>query len=171
MREEQIIAEFKTNACYRMDESTRMLKKALEDIDDQTVWKRPNENSNSIGNLILHLCGNITQYAIASLGELPDTRERDKEFDARDGLNKGQLLQKLEEVVAMAKTTIANASIDALVSKRAVQGFHFSGIGIVMHVVEHYSYHTGQIAFWVKLLSDRQLGFYDGFDLNTKNNE
>ena len=171
MKEETIIAEFKENAIFRLDESTRMVKKALQDVDEEKLWKRPNENSNSIGTLILHLCGNITQYAIASLGGLPDTRERHKEFEAREGYSKDQLIMKLEAVVETAKQTISKASADSLARKREVQGFHFSGIGIVMHVVEHYSYHTGQIAFWVKLLTDRQLGFYDGFDLTIKNND
>ncbi len=169
MMEEQILSEFKKNALYRLDESTRMVNKALQDIDDEMVWKRPNENSNSIGNLILHLCGNITQYAIASLGALSDTRTRDMEFGTREGYTKTQLLDKLEFTVAKAKQTIQDTSLETLVKVRSVQGFQLSGIGIVMHVVEHYSYHTGQVAFWVKQLNDQQLGFYDGFDLNIKN--
>ena len=50
-----------------------------------------------------------------------------------------------------------------------MQGFELSGVGVVMHAVEHFSYHTGQIAFWVKQLTQEDLGFYDGMNLNTKN--
>ncbi|NER16416.1 DinB family protein [Spongiivirga citrea] len=169
--EELLVSEFKENAIYRLDESSRMVAKALRDIDEIQIWKKPNGVSNSTGNLILHLCGNITQYAIASLGEIPDLRDRDAEFAAKNGLTKTELLEKLERTVESAKATIKKASVEQLTRKREVQGFNFSGIGIVMHVVEHYSYHTGQIAFWVKLLKDKDLGFYDDFDLNIKNKE
>ncbi len=165
----QAIQEFKEQALYRLDESTRMLKKALTVVADDNIWKRPNDQSNAIGNLILHLCGNITQYAIASLGEQEDNRERDEEFTAKEGFSKEELLGKLNAVVTQAKGTISNASDKQMLRKRAVQGFTFSGIGIVLHVVEHYSYHTGQIAFWVKLLKAKDLGFYEGLDLNIKN--
>ncbi len=161
--------EFIENTVYRLDESTRMIKKTFEYLVDEDMWKRPNEQSNSIGNLILHLCGNITQYAISSLGEQIDNRERDAEFAKKGGLTKVELLNKLIQTVDLAKTTIQKATSEQLLTKRNVQGFNFSGIGIIIHVVEHYSYHTGQIAFWAKLLKDEQLGFYDGLDLNESN--
>ncbi len=166
-----VVSEFTENAIYRLDESTRMVKQALSKIGEEHIWKRPNGISNSIGNLILHLCGNITQYAIASLGEVEDQRERDAEFEAKEGYTKDQLLEKLVATVEKAKETITRTSHEQWIKKREVQGFNFSGIGIVMHVVEHYSYHTGQIAFWVKQMKAEDLGFYDGFDLNIKNED
>lgn len=157
--------EFIDNSIYRLDESTRMIRKTFEILEDEDVWKKPNLASNTIGNLILHLCGNITQYAIASLGEQTDNRKRDAEFEVKGGWTKQELLKKLVDTVNLAKLTILNATEEQLLSKRYVQGFHFSGIGIIIHVVEHYSYHTGQIAFWAKLLKETSLGFYEGLDL------
>lgn len=158
--------DFVENAIYRLNENSRMIKKAFEQLSEGEIWQRPNNSSNTIGNLILHLCGNIQQYAIASLGEQPDTRERDAEFATEGGFTKVELLQKLLETVETAKTIIETATDEQLTKKRMVQGFHFSGIGIIIHVVEHYSYHTGQIAFWTKLLKNKALGFYDNLDLN-----
>lgn len=160
--------EFIENSIYRLDESTRMIEKTFEVLNNSEIWEKPNSASNSIGNLILHLCGNITQYVIASLGEQADNRERDAEFAVKGGLTKAELLKKLTDTVNLAKTTIENATTEQLLTKRKVQGFNFSGIGIIIHVVEHYSYHTGQIAFWAKLLKDKQLGFYDGMDLGIR---
>ncbi|MGB5821373.1 MAG: DinB family protein [Saonia sp.] len=168
-KEDKIIAEFIQNALYRLDESTRMIVKSLEELSDDELWRRPNNVSNSIANLILHLCGNIGQYAISSLGETTDIRNRDSEFSTDGGMNKTELLAALNKTVDKAKEIIESATIDRLLQKREVQGFHFSGIGIVIHVVEHYSYHTGQIAFWVKQLKNKDLGFYEGIDLNIKN--
>ncbi len=160
--------EFIAQACYRMDESTRMLRTALDELDEADLWKRPNPASNSVGNLMLHLCGNIRQYAISALGGAEDLRERDAEFAARNGADKAALLEKLLATVDEAQVTIRNADADNLLRVRSVQGFRLSGLGIVLHVVEHYSYHTGQIAFWTKLLKDKDLGFYAGIDLTVR---
>lgn len=167
--EEKLREEFVQNSLYRLDESTRMNSIALEQLTEEDIWKRPNESLNSVGNLILHLCGNITQYVISSLGETEDARERDLEFSTTSGLTKSELLQKLTETVELAKRVINDASVEQLVRKREVQGFYFSGLGVVLHAVEHYSYHTGQIAFWTKQLKNNDLGFYDGMDLTIKN--
>ncbi|MDN5202078.1 DinB family protein [Fulvivirgaceae bacterium BMA10] len=163
------IGEFLSQSVYRMDENTVKIEKCLQELNEEEIWQRPNQSSNSVGNLLLHLCGNITQYIIASLGETEDNRQRDEEFQATGGFSKSVLLEKLVSTVSKANEVIKNASQKNLLQTRSVQGFNFSGIGIVLHVVEHYSYHTGQIAFWIKLLKDKDLGFYDGVDLNKKN--
>ena len=161
--------DFKENSNYRLQESLRMITLAFDKIDDTLLWKKPNTTGNSLGNQILHLCGNMTQYIISSLGEQPDLRQRDTEFEAKDGYTKDELLQKLTTTVQQATTIIHEASETQLLQKRDVQGFHFSGIGVIIHAVEHCSYHTGQIAFWVKQLTNNDLGFYDGLDLTVKN--
>ncbi|MDC6388575.1 DinB family protein [Maribacter sp. PR1] len=168
-KEAQLVEELVKNALYRMEESTRMINKSLSNISEEEIWQKPNDSLNSMGNLILHLCGNITQYIISSLGENEDDRQRDSEFSASGGLTKLELLKKLKDTVDTAKRVIFDARSEQLVKIRSVQGFSFSGVGVIMHAVEHYSYHTGQIAFWVKLLRNKDLGFYDGLDLNTKN--
>jgi len=163
-----LATEFIQQACFRMDESSRMLRTAVAELDEADLWKRPNAASNSVGNLILHLCGNIRQYAISALGGTEDLRERDAEFAARGGLDKAAVLEKLWATVEQAQATIRNADANNLLRVRSVQGFQLSGLGIVLHVVEHYSYHTGQIAFWTKLLKDKDLGFYAGIDLTVR---
>ncbi|MFS4468361.1 DinB family protein [Maribacter sp. 2210JD10-5] len=167
--EEKFREEFVQNALYRLDESTRMNGISLEQLSNEELWKRPNETLNSVGNLILHLCGNITQYVISSLGEKEDTRDRDSEFATQQYFPKKVLLKKLKETVDEAKRAINDASMKQLLRKRNVQGFYFSGIGVILHAVEHYSYHTGQIAFWTKQLKNKDLGFYKGVDLKIKN--
>jgi len=170
-------ADFKENAQYRIAESTRMIGLAFDKLETAVsreelidfLWKRPNDLSNSLGNLILHLCGNMTQYIISSLGEQPDVRQRDIEFETIDGFTKDELIERLHSTVQQADAIIKEASEAQLLQKREVQGFYFSGMGCVLHAVEHYSYHTGQIAFWIKQLINKDLGFYDGLDLNTNN--
>ena len=162
-------SEFINNSCYRMDESLRMIEISLSKVSEVQVWQKPNASLNSIGNLILHLCGNMTQYGIASLQETEDTRQRDLEFSTEGGLTKEELLEKLKDTVNEVKATFHSVSMKRLLALKQVQGFNFSGIGNIIHAVEHFSYHTGQIAFWVKQLNNEQLGFYDGHNLNTLN--
>ena len=166
---EAFIKEFKEQSLGRIDQNTPKIIKCLNELEEKDIWKRPNPVSNSVGNLILHLCGNITQYIISSLGENPDRRERDKEFSARSGYSKKELQVKLVATVNEAIHIIQNVEEIRLLKIFSVQGFNLSGIGIIIHVTEHYSHHTGQIIFWTKLLMGNDLGFYANNDLNKKN--
>ena len=172
------IADFKENAIYRLRENQRMIHIACDKLvkltgseTDKLIWKKPVSMGNSLGNQLLHICGNMTQYGIASLGEKEDTRNRDDEFETQSGFSLTDLLEKLDVTIEAVIATIEQATGEQLLKKRNVQGFNFSGLGCVMHLVEHASYHTGQIAFWVKQLSNSDLGFYDGLDLTVTNDE
>ncbi|MCA0237076.1 MAG: DUF1572 domain-containing protein [Bacteroidetes bacterium] len=167
--EQQLADEFISQSIFRMDESTQRIGRCLELLPEEAVWKRPNEASNSIGNLLLHLSGNIRQYAISSLSGAGDVRVRDAEFAAKEGYSKTELLEKLTTTVEEAKKSMLRMTPAELLRVHSVQGFALSGIGIMIHVTEHYSYHTGQIAFWTKILQDEALDFYAGVDLNVKN--
>ena len=165
-----ILKEFKENAVFRLDESLRMITIAFSKIADDMLWKRPTEQGMALGNQILHSCGNMTQYVCTTLAERVDERKRDLEFCTNTGLTKEELLKQLETTVRTAQDSIHNASALQYETVREVQGFRLSGVGVVLHAVEHFSYHTGQIAFWVKQLTQDDLGFYAGVDL-TQNNK
>ena len=152
-----------------MQENLDRIQKCFVSLSEEEIWKRPNNSSNSIGNLILHLQGNITQYILSSLGGMKDERERDEEFSFDRKLAKSELFSRISETIGSSKEIIANQDEQSLLKTRSVQGFQLSGIGIIIHVVEHLSYHTGQIAFWAKAMKDTDLDFYAGQDLNQKN--
>jgi uncharacterized damage-inducible protein DinB len=164
-----VTEEFKTQSIYRIEENLLRVKQCFRHLTDEDIWLRPNEFSNSISNIILHLCGNIRQYIISGLGEQPDTRGRDEEFAARGGFLRNEIMNMLEETIEQSIAIISNMSEESLLKPRQVQGFPLSGIGIIIHVTEHLSYHTGQIAFWVKQFKNMDLGFYSGVNLNIKN--
>lgn len=161
--------EFLSQSIMRMDENTPRIEKCFDLLSEQQVWQRPNSSSNSIANLVLHLCGNITQYIISSLGNQVDTRQRNLEFSTTKGYNKKELMTLLKKTVDHATKVISECPVKELNRVRNVQGFELSGTGIIIHVVEHYSYHTGQIALWTKLLVDKDLGFYADIDLQVNN--
>lgn len=164
-----MFTEFIEQSILRFEENTLKIERCLAELTEEELWHHPNASSNSVGNLLLHLCGNITQYILSSLGNAEDKRERDKEFSSGPVLTKAELLQKLKSTVDSACTVIKNLNENDMLRKRSVQGNQLSAIGIIIHVVEHYSYHTGQIIFWTKLIKDKDLGFYSHKDLNKKN--
>jgi uncharacterized damage-inducible protein DinB len=165
----EIQKEFIEQSIVKLDEYTSKIEQCLLGLEEEEIWLRPNENSNSIGNLILHLQGNITQYIISSLNQQEDRRERDNEFTTTEGYSKDDLIKMLSSLIAEVKIIIKKLTDKDLLKVRSVQGFQLSGLAIVLHVVEHYSYHTGQIVFWTKLLKNKDLGFYKDFDLDQKN--
>ncbi|MFI5128367.1 MAG: DinB family protein [Chitinophagales bacterium] len=149
--------------------NTPKIIKCLDQLTEEQIWIRPNKASNSIGNILLHLCGNIRQYVISGLGDQPDLRERDLEFSTQGGSNKVALLAKLKDTLTQAIYVIRKTDEVSLMKIYSVQGFNYSGIGIILHITEHYSHHTGQIIFWTKQLTGNDLGFYSHVDLNKKN--
>ena len=154
-----------------LEESLPRIRACLAELTDNEIWFRPNEQSNSMGNLVLHLCGNVGQYILSGLGEAPDRRERPKEFSERGPVPRADLLARLERTMEEAGRVIDRLDAANLLRKRVVQGFDYDGLGILIHVVEHFSYHTGQIAYFVKARKGIDLGFYRGVNLNRTGRE
>jgi uncharacterized damage-inducible protein DinB len=149
------------------DESMVRIEKCLALLNESEVWYRPNDNSNSIGNLILHLCGNAQQYIVAGLGGALDLRHRQSEFDERGPISKAALWQKVVDLKARIEVVLQNLQTTDLERPVLVQGFQETGLSILVHVVEHFSYHTGQITYIVKAAKDLQTNYYAGFDLDS----
>jgi uncharacterized damage-inducible protein DinB len=162
---EALIAE-----CRRRlyDESLPRIRKCLAKLSVEEVWARPNPETVSAGNLVLHLAGNVRQYIVATLGGVPDVRERSKEFTLAGPLPTAELLARLEESLAEASRVLDRLDAARLLDTHRVQGFVESGLSILVHVVEHFSYHTGQIAYIVKSKKNVDLGFYRGKNLDAK---
>lgn len=150
------------------EESVPRIKKCLNELTEDEVWQQPNDNLSSIGNLVLHLCGNVTQWIGTGLGNQPDNRQRDKEFMPQSSIPKAQLVAKLD-ALEMNTLTVLNELTEAqLLATHTVQGFTETGVSILVHVIEHFSYHTGQITWHTKLLKNKDLGYYSTHDLNRK---
>lgn len=136
------------------------LKTCVEPMTVEQVWWRPNEASNSIGNLILHLNGNVTQWLVDSFNRNEDKRNRPVEFSTNGGLTAAQLLGRLGETLAKAEKVLDHLTVDELLAPYEIQGYHVHGLDAVYQVVEHFGLHYGQIAYIAKSLSAKDLGFY-----------
>lgn len=121
------------------------IERCLERLDDDDVWWRPNEASNSIGNLVLHLCGNVRQWIIGGVGGRPYERHRQQEFDERTHIAAAELLRRLRAVVEEADEVISGLDAKALLTSRQIQAYDVTVLEAVYHVVEHFGMHTGQI--------------------------
>jgi len=126
---------------------------------EQVLW-RPNEASNSIGNLLLHLNGNVRQWLVTSFNRMEDKRNRPAEFAAREGATAAELLQRLGSTLDEAAAVLDRLTGEELLASYEIQGYHVHGLYVVYHVVEHFSMHYGQIVYITKLLSAKDLGFY-----------
>jgi len=162
---EKYHAEFIEQSIFRLNESLPRIIQCLDSLSEDQVWLSRNANTNSIGNLVLHLCGNIHQYINTSLGGMPEIRDRDAEFGDNKSLNRTQLKEKITSVINNAEMVILQCKADEMIETIDVQAFNLSKIGIITHVVEHLSYHTGQIAYITKEMLNMDLGFYENFDL------
>jgi uncharacterized damage-inducible protein DinB len=150
------------------NKSLPRIQKCLGELSDAEIWHRPNENLVSIGNLILHLCGNMRQWIITGIGGAPDIRERAKEFSEKGPLPRAELIQRLDATLREACDVIRNADPVKLAQPRVVQGETTTGVNVILHVTEHFSYHTGQISLHTKLMKNIDLGYFKDRDLNVR---
>lgn len=124
------------------------------------VWMRNTENENSVGNLVLHLCGNMNQWIGTGVAGRPDTRERDKEFAARGNVSPKELSEKLASTISDVTNIIHNVPHARLLEKTTIQNYNVTLVEVILHVMEHFAQHTGQIIFATKLLTGHDLGYY-----------
>jgi uncharacterized damage-inducible protein DinB len=149
-------------------ENMPRLKKCLSILTEEEIWYRPNQQTVSVGNLVLHLCGNARQWITSGLGGAPDYRDRTAEFAEKGPISTDKLMDKLSDVMAEVHEVIRSIEPGSLLHSRRVQGFEESGLSILVHVIEHFSYHVGQITYYVKSLKNMDLKYYEGVDLNRK---
>lgn len=137
------------------------IERCLEELTDIDVWWRAAEESNSIGNLILHLAGNARQWIVSSVGGKADVRVRQREFDEREMMPRSELLALLRRNMAEVDDVLARLDDSLLLERRQIQGRDVTILEAVFHVVEHFSMHTGQIILLTKMLTKKDLRFYD----------
>ena len=144
----------------RLELSFSRIEACLDNLTEERVWARGSENENAIGNLVLHLSGNVRQWIVAGVGGAPDTRERDGEFSARGGSSVPELKERLRGIVTEATAVIGAVTPERLAERVVIQKYEVSVLEAIYHVVEHFSLHTGQIIFATKLLTGSDMGFY-----------
>jgi hypothetical protein len=160
-----IAAEFLDRSRYFLsNEYLPKIRLAIEPLDEAVLWWRANDSCNAIGNLMLHLAGNIRQWIVSGIGGAPDVRQRSGEFAARGGWTRAALLEHLRQAVHDADTVIAGLSEADLMRPCRIQGRDILVLEAVYHVVEHFSTHVGQIILLAKMQVGDRVRFYDDAD-------
>jgi uncharacterized damage-inducible protein DinB len=149
---------------YFAEDYLPKIERSLELLTDEQIWWRANPQSNSIGNLLLHLSGNVRQWIVCGLGGAADERDRDSEFAARDTIPRDELLAALKQTLSEADAALAKLGTGKLLENHSIQGCDTTALAAIFHVVEHFSMHTGQIIMMAKMFAEVDLGFYDFTD-------
>lgn len=151
---------FVGHSARKLEQLAARIATCLGKLDAGQVWGRGGEHENAVGNLVLHLCGNVRQWIGMGVAGQADVRQRDTEFEARQGEAPAQLAARLERVVGEALATIRSLSAADLLRVTRVQGYDITVLEAVAHVVEHFAQHTGQIILLTKHATGEDLGFY-----------
>ncbi len=142
----------------KLTQAAGRVEECLGRLTEEQIWARGSANENAVGNLVLHLCGNIHQWLLSGVGGEEFNRDRDGEFAARHtGLN---LRSRLRETVDRAVPIIERQTPDDLQRRIHVQQYEIAVLEAIYHVVEHFAGHAGQIIFATKMLTGDDLGFY-----------
>jgi uncharacterized damage-inducible protein DinB len=153
-------AEFLQVSRAQLLSSLEHIETCVRKLSDAQIWQRHSENENAVGNLLLHLSGNVRQWIVSGIGGAPDGRDRNSEFAARTGAGKEELLRRLRETVEEALAVIERFPSERLLERMSPQGYNVTVLGAIYHVVEHFCGHAYQIIFLTKFLTGQDLGFY-----------
>jgi uncharacterized damage-inducible protein DinB len=146
-----IVEGFKRESCFTLVHSRDRILHCLGQLSDEQVWWRPHEAMNAVGNLVLHVCGNMGQWIVSGCCGAPDRRDRPAEFAQRDPVAKAELIHKLNETVDDAKAAILKLDEGELLRPRHVQIAEATGMGAVFHSVSHLEGHAQEIIYITRL--------------------
>lgn len=146
---------------YLLGDYLPKIERCLEKLSDEQIWWRANEESNSIGNLILHLCGNARQWIVCGIGSASDARNRDSEFEQRDVIPRDELVTLLRSTLSDVHATLQSVDPSTLLEYRKIQGNDVDILEAIFHVTEHFSMHAGQIIMLTKMMTSDDLRFYE----------
>lgn len=148
---ESLAAAVGREAANELASALSKIRHCLNQLNDEQIWWRAQPTLNSIGNLTLHLCGNLRQWVVAGLGGAADVRDRAAEFAERGPISKDELLHKLDAVVAEAKEVLVRLTADQLLETRRIQGFDVTALAAIFDTVPHFRGHTQEIIYMTRL--------------------
>jgi uncharacterized damage-inducible protein DinB len=143
------------------DDFMPKIARCLKELSEEDIWWRAHETNNSVGNLLLHLAGNVRQWIVSGIGGKPDNRQRSLEFSERNAIPTKIIWSTLQDAVGEASQILESFPVGQLLETRKIQGFDTTALQAIFHVVEHFALHTGQIIYITKLREGRDLKFYN----------
>lgn len=135
----------------RLADAHGRIRHCLGQLDDAQVWWRPDEALNSLGNIVLHLCGNVRQWIIRGVRDEPDDRDRPGEFAERNAIPRDELLVRLAAVVGEADAVIATLTDETFLEARRIQGFDEMVLSAVLNSLTHFCGHAQEVIYITRL--------------------
>ncbi len=142
---DELASQVGKHAGVELNEALEKIKHCVNQLDDVQVWSRPHPALNSIGNLLLHLEGNLTQWIVCGIGGAEDHRHRAAEFSERGPITKNTLLERVGRAVSQATEALSRVTADELTRVRRIQGFEVNGLAAIFGSVPHFRGHTQEI--------------------------
>jgi uncharacterized damage-inducible protein DinB len=133
------------------------IQQCVAELTEEDIWWRAHETNNSVGNLLLHLTGNLQQFVLATIGGAQDTRNKDLEFAARDRTSKEILISELHRTLIESDRILAQFDPSRLLDLTKLQNRERPLLEVIAIVVEHFALHTGQIIYIMKLRTGKDL--------------
>ena len=161
MSDEHAATDFCEYCREKLERSLHQIVRCARLLTNEELWQRPNDNSNAVANLIIHLTGNVSQWILDGVAGDPYERDRDAEFARREPLETDRIIDALQRTVRRATQVISGLDSSSLANHRTIQGYDVSVLRAVFHVVEHFSWHAGQIIYATKAMRDVDLSLYD----------
>ena len=142
-----LVTGFLEDACQELAGQCERIIHCLNQLEEADLWWRPHPEMNAVGNLVLHLSGNLRQWVLAGVGGQPDTRQRQQEFDQRDPLPGAQRGGMIKRVGTEACSTPRTQAAAALLDQRPVQHYQTTGLTAILHAVCHFVGHAQEIVY------------------------
>jgi uncharacterized damage-inducible protein DinB len=161
MDDQALLRELSEAAARTLRQNLGQIRRCVRLLSESQAWARANAHCNSVANLMLHLTGNVRQWIVSGLDGDPFERDRPAEFAARGPRPVAPILEELERVVERAIGVIQSLRPDSLLEARTIQGYSPTVLTAIVHVVEHFSFHTGQVIHMTKAIRDVDLSLYD----------
>jgi hypothetical protein len=159
MTADELAAAVGTAAAHELESALNRIEHCLGQLNEEQVWWRCRPSHNSIGNLILHLCGNVRQWIVSGVGGASDTRDRPAEFAERGPIPKDELLGRIEAVVEEAKRSLTGISAGQLLTIRQIQGWDVTGLAAIFDSVPHFRGHAQEIVHLTRFQLDDRYKF------------
>lgn len=155
-----VASEFLNFSADKLTQLLVRIETCVEMLTPEQVWARNSANQNAVGNLLLHLNGNVRQWTLHGVGGQADHRQRDSEFDALEGPGAQELLARLRATVEESVALFRTLPAERLLEHIRPQGYEGTVLSAIYHVVEHFAGHTFQIMLLTKQFTGADLGFY-----------
>ena len=134
-----------------VDDYPAQIGECLDLMTDDDLWWRPDQRSNALGNLVLHLAGSNRYYIGYGIGGRECERDRDAEFAARGNPDRAEVLRRWDETVRIGSDVLDNLEPSRLMDTTDRTGKATTIASLLLHVSHHTAVHLGQIVWITKM--------------------